>query len=192
METEKLTARESLDIITAMIEKAKGNVQRNAFYFLLWGWVITLANLGMYALLRIDYERPALVWLITIPAWIYTMYHGYRSSKSPAAGTHFDRISKWLWISFGICIFTLVIFGYKINFQLNPIILLITAVPTFVSGIIIRFKPLMIGGVAFWVFGIVNFLVPMDLQFLLGALAIVCGYLVPGYMLKSKEAHGHV
>ncbi|HYG18365.1 MAG TPA: hypothetical protein VD816_05520 [Ohtaekwangia sp.] len=188
METEKLTARESLDIITAMIEKAKGNVQRNAFYFLLWGWVIVLANLGMYTLLRVGYERPALVWLITIPAWIYSIYYGYRREKSRATTTHFDRISTGLWLSFGVCIFTLVFFGYKINFQLNPVILLITAVPTFVSGIIIRFKPLMIGGVAFWAFGIVNFLVPMDLQFLFGAMAIVCGYLVPGYMLKNKEA----
>ena len=34
-----LTARESLDLIAAMIRQAKGNVQRNNFYFLLRGCV---------------------------------------------------------------------------------------------------------------------------------------------------------
>lgn len=69
---EKLSARESLDIITVMIQEAKGNVQRVNFYFLLWGWVVTIAHLGMYILMQLEYERPYVAWIITIPAWIAT------------------------------------------------------------------------------------------------------------------------
>ena len=72
-ESGDLTAKESLDLITAMIHEAKGQVQRNNFFFLLWGWVVVLANLGMYALYQIAYSRPYVVWLITIPAWIFTL-----------------------------------------------------------------------------------------------------------------------
>jgi hypothetical protein len=93
----------------------------------------------------------------------------------------------WLWLTFGITIFTLVAFGSKINFQLNPVTLTITAVPTFLSGIMIRFRPLVWGGVSFWIFGIISFLVPRETQPLVGAVAILCGYLVPGYLLKLKQ-----
>ena len=125
-----LTARESLDLIAAMIRQAKGNVQRNNFYFLLWGWVVVLANLGMYTLQIVKYEHPYVVWVITIPAWTFTLYKIFRSKKEQRANTHFDRISAWLWLSYGVTIFALVFFGFKINFQLNPVILIVSAIPT--------------------------------------------------------------
>jgi hypothetical protein len=189
METtdKKLTAQESLDIIAAMIQQAKGNVQKNSFYFLLWGWVVALANLGMYVLIHINYPRPYLIWLITVPAWILSMYNGFRHGKQKQNKTLLGQITLWTWVSFGITVAVLIFFGYKINFQLNPLILLISAIPTLVSGIVLRFRPLVMGGVLFWVFGITGFLVPMAYQNLVGALAVICGYLVPGYMLKDKH-----
>jgi hypothetical protein len=186
-ESEKLSAQESLNIITAMIYEAKGKAQQNGFHFLLWGWVVTAANLGMYILTQLDYPHPYVVWVITIPAWIISLYVGFRQGKSERKTTHLDTISGWLWICFGICIFTMVAFGSKINYQLNPVIIIISAIPTFVSGIIIRFKPLMMGGIVMWISGIICFLSPIETQPLIGAAAVLCGYLVPGYLLKNKK-----
>ncbi len=186
-ESENLTARESLDIIAAMIQEAKGNVQRRNFFFLFWGWIVVLANLGVYALTKMDYPYPYAMWLITIPAWIFTLYKVFTSKKTAVSTTHFDRISGWLWMSYGVTIFSLVFFGYKINYQLNPVIIIVSAIPTIVSGVILNFRPLMVGGIMFWVMGIISFLVSKDTQPLVGAIAIICGYLIPGYLLKSKK-----
>src|SRR5688572_5575739 len=118
MNTEKtsLTPEQSLDLITRMIDQAKGNAQRNAFYFLLWGWVVALANLGMYTLARMNYEHPYIVWAITIPVWIFTLVTSFQKGRARSAGTHLDRISAWLWLSFGVCIFTLIGFGSMIQY----------------------------------------------------------------------------
>lgn len=185
---ENLTAQESLDIITAMIRQAKGNAERNGFHFLLWGWVVVIANLGMYALHLLNYPHPYVVWVITIPAWMISLYKGYRDSREQRITTHFDRVTMWLWLTFGVCIFTLVAFGSKINYQLNPLIITMCAIPTFVSGVLLKFKPLIFGGCAFWIFGIVSFLSPIDLQPLVSAAGILCGYLVPGYLLRKKTS----
>jgi hypothetical protein len=181
-----LSAEQSLHIITSMIRQAQGKAQRNTFFFLLWGWVVALANLGMFVLSMAKSQYSYAVWAITIPAWIYTLYKAFKREETKTT-THFDAISGCLWISFGICIFTIVAFGYKINYNINPVILLFSAIPTFVSGMILRFKPLMIGGVTFWIAGIVSFLTPWPYQSLVGAVAITCGYLIPGYMLKNKK-----
>jgi hypothetical protein len=93
----------------------------------------------------------------------------------------------WLWIGFGISVFTLVFFGYTIQYNLNPVILLMSALPTLVSGVIIKFKPLVVGGIMFWVFGIVCFLVSIEYQTLVGAAAVIVGYLIPGYLLKTQK-----
>jgi hypothetical protein len=185
-ESGDLTAAESLDIIAAMINEAKRNVRTNHFFFLFWGWVIVAANLGVYILQQLGYERPYLVWGITIPAWLYTLYKGFTRKKVPRTTTHFDRISRWLWMTFGLATFTLVFFGFRINYQLNAVILVVASIPTVVSGVILRFRPLVYGGIVFWVAGVVNFLIPMATQPLVGAVAIVCGYLIPGYRLKRK------
>ncbi len=183
-----LTAEESLLFITRMIRNAQGKVQRNTFFFLLWGWIVIIANLGMFVLTKAGYEHPYVVWLITIPAWLYTMYKAFKRQSQPrSATTHFDLISAWLWISYSVVIFTLVVFGSKINYELNAIILIMTSLPTLVSGAILRFRPLMLGGAAFWVFGIVCFLVPKEFQPLVGAAAILVGYLIPGYLLKGVK-----
>jgi hypothetical protein len=187
-DSENLSAQESLDIITAMIREAKGNVRKNSFYFLLWGWVIAAANFGMYLLIQFHYEHPYIVWSVTIPAWIFSLYKGFKDGKSERTTTHLEVINTWLWVCFGICVFTLVGFGSKINYQLNPLILTISSIPTFISGIIIRFKPLMWGGVALWISGIVSFTMPYDAQPLIGGAAVLCAYLVPGYLLKKSSS----
>jgi len=44
-----------------------------------------------------------------------------------------------------------------------------------------------VGSIIFWILGAVCFLVPRETQPIVGALAIVFGYLIPGYMLKGRK-----
>lgn len=182
-----LTAQESLEIIAAMIRQAKGNVQKNSFYFLLWGWVVVAANLGVYGLTQAGYSRPYLVWLITIPAWFASMVYAYRNGKRRDHSTILGQLMLWTWVSFGVTIFILIFFGYKINYQLNPLILLVSGIPTMVSGIAMRFTPLVVGGILFWISGIACFMVSIEYQNLIAAAAVAIGYLIPGYQLKNKR-----
>lgn len=187
-ENNNLTAQQSLDIITSMIRQVKGNISYNSFYFLLWGWTIVIANLGVFILIRFtDVENPTTVFMITVLAAIISVIHSARQSKTMQTKTLLDSVNMWIWIGYGITCFTIVAFGNKTNWQINPIVITMASVPTFATGIMLRFKPLMFGGVALWLFGIVLFLLPSDWQFLISAIAITLGYLVPGYMLKKSD-----
>lgn len=188
METDNknLSAEQSLSIISNMIQQAQGNVRGNSFFFLLWGWVIAAANFGMYYLIEYtDYAKPHLVWLIVIPAGIASAIYGSKLDRQYKTRTHIDTIYNWLWVSYAIAIIPLWVFGHKINYMINPVVLVFTAVPTFLSGIIVRFTPLLIGGACFFGFGIACFFVEGTTQLLIGGVAIVCGYLIPGYLLRS-------
>ncbi|MBL0744105.1 hypothetical protein [Chryseolinea lacunae] len=186
-EEETLTTQQSLAIITEMILNTKGNLKSNSIYFLLWGVVIALANLGMFALIMVDYPYPYIAWTAAFPAWLASFYIGYRQSKRERVMTHLDRVSIWMWVTFGVITFTLMAFGKLINYQLNPVILLVSAIPTLLSGIIIRFRPLIVGGILFWVAGIACFAVGGPWQFLIGAAAVTAGFIVPGVLLRSKK-----
>ncbi len=186
-ENSPLSAQESLHIITDMIRQSKGNAQNYSFYFLLWGWVVVLANLGMYALTFLHYAYPSLVWVITFPAAIISALYGYRQEKKIGMSTHLDTIGAWLWISYSVTIFTVMFFGSKIHWQINPVMLIFSAVPTLVTGKMLKFKPLVLGGISFWILGLICFLVPLSEQPLVSAVGIIIGYLVPGYQLRNKK-----
>ena len=187
MKTDQLSPHDSLALIASMIDQAKGTIQRNSFYFLLWGWVVAIANIGMFIWSKSGFPHPYMIWLITLPAWVITLIRAFRNRRKRPTKSHFDRISAALWMSFGIIIFTIVAFGFRINFQLNPVILLISTLPTLVSGVILKFRPLVVGGVSFWIFGVICFLIPFEYQPLIGAAAIISGYLIPGYLLKARK-----
>ncbi|HYG01065.1 MAG TPA: hypothetical protein VD927_01415 [Chryseosolibacter sp.] len=184
---ETMTIEQSLDVITRMINEAKGKVQRNAFYFLLWGWVVVIANVGVYILSENGYQHPEMIWAITIPAWMVSLWRMYSKRSSPEASTHLGRLSGWIWLGYGISLAVLIAFGSRINYQLNPVVLLMTAIPTFATGAILRFRPLVAGAMTFWVLGIVCFIVSKEMQPLINAGAFVGGYLLPGYLLKNKK-----
>jgi len=184
----ELSPQQSLEIITAMINQTKGNIEKNSFYFILWGWTLVGTSLGIYGMLKFtDIENPFLLYLITILAAIVTAIYGIRQEKNSRTITHLDIIYKWMWISLAITCFILSIFGYKINWQLNPVIITMCGAPTLTSGVITRFKPLVYGGISLWVLGIAMFLIQNETQFLVAALAIALGYLVPGYALRAKK-----
>lgn len=180
----QMTAQESLALITAMIHQAKTGIRQKSFYFLLWGWVVALAFLGGYVLLMTGYEKPYLVWFITIPAGILSFYYGFRIRRESGVATQLEAIMMWAWVAFVVTIVIFIVFSREVNYHLNALILLVSAIPTFVSGTILRFRPMILGAIVFWIAGTICFLVPYDWQLLVGGVAVTLGYLVPGYLLK--------
>ena len=190
METknESLNPHQSLDLITSMIQQAKGNVRKSSFYFLLWGWTIVIANLGVYILIAFtDVKNPFLMFSLTIPAGIISAIYGARHAKTETVTTHLDQIHKWVWIGYGINCVLIIVAGRFISWMVNPMIITMCALPTFVTGVILKFRPLMLGGIVFWTLGTVLFFLPIKEQFLVAAVSIALGYLVPGYMLRKSE-----
>lgn len=183
-----LNPEESLQLISSMIRQAKGNVSHGSKYFLLWGWCIALAHLGTYFLtVYTDYPRPYIIWLITLPAVAVTIFMTIRDDHQIKTYSHLDRVIMWLWIALFAIILPVIAWGGKINYQINPVILLLTSFPTFITGIILRFKPLLVGGACLWIAALLCFSADREMQSLIGALAMIAGYIIPGYMLRKAD-----
>lgn len=189
MSEKELNKEESLELITRMINQAKSNYnKRGSFFFLLWGWAVMLANIGHYMLGKFsDYPHPYIVWLIAIPAGIISGIYGARLSRKALVVSHLDRLYGKIWLAVGLGIIICLLFMSKLSFNHNAVILLLSGIGTYISGVLLRFSPLIWGSIALGVASIVAFNVPMIDQYLVGGVGILLGYLVPGYLLKNKE-----
>jgi hypothetical protein len=185
-----MTGEESLKIITDMINKTKVNISQGSFHLLFWGWLIFACSLSEYLLLRLtDFAHPYYVWLLVIPGVFVSMIYGFVTGRKATVHTYADRLYMWTWMGFLLAAIVLFTVHSKSMDTIAPYILLLAGFPTFVSGIIIKFRPLIAGGVSFWIFAlIVNFAGP-SIGPLGVPLAMLTGYLIPGYMLKKKVDH---
>jgi hypothetical protein len=186
-----LSPEESLSMISEMIALAKKSIVDKGFHYLLWGWLVLLASLTDYVLLKLEINYHYYVWfimpIIGMPiAFWYNSKH-YANSKS-----HLGSIITYLWLGFaitGAIIFTMGLIKNPENILQN--ILLILGLALFVSGSIIRFRPVYLGGVVYWLAALACIFASYQEQLLINAGAALLGGIIPGYLLKRKFT-GHV
>lgn len=177
----------SLALITEMIQRAKREAAGDgSFQLLLWGWVISLCNLSHYFLAQSGYGMPYVVWLAVIPATIWSFVHEWKNRKYARVKSHVDDFLGQLWLAVFVGIIITLSFMGVLDFRHNPVILGLAAVGVFSTGAIIRENSVKVGGVVLFLGSIVCFLLPVSEQYLAAGIAMVLGYLIPGYMLKSK------
>lgn len=197
MENEEkvLNPQESLRVIRESIDLAKSSLRENGFHFLLWGWLVVLACVGSYYLdVVLHHPRHYLVWIamtfIGLP--VALVYEWRREKKRPTVR---NTINDWygrVWLAFGISLFFVIALAVSARLSPIPFILVLVGFATFVSGSLLRFRPLIFGAVAMWVGAIICLPLSPQEHLLVQAAATVLGYLVPGYWLNRKARVRHV
>jgi hypothetical protein len=189
MQQQEFSPQDSLNLIESMINKARNRFSENGHLYLLWGWVILICSIVSFISLYFfkDY-RLFPVWFITWIAVIYQFIYLYKKRKSETVRTYTDEINANVWMVFVIMSGLLVvILGKTANQNLfNTAILIMYGMPTFLSGVILKFNSLKIGAIVCWVLAFVSTQIPYEFSFLLLAMAVVTAWFVPGYLLRSR------
>ena len=186
----ELTPSESLKIIETMIGQAKSSFSRMSSYFLLWGVLLIAAMITTY-LLR-DSGEPwdrGVAWgIVGVIGGIASWLIGASQNKKEAVNNPMDRIVGWVWGSFIITMLLMIFCFGGSGRDPGAAIALLTALPTFLTGQILRFKPLIFGGILFWIAGIIMFF-SGNLAVIVATycIAMLFGYIVPGILLKRQE-----
>lgn len=185
----ELNSKESLALITSMIKEAKKEAAGDgSFQLLLWGWVVAICNLGHFALVKAGYDQPWLVWLLMIPAVIWSFAHEWNKRNKSRIKTHLDQFIGQLWIGVFVAMCIVLTFMPVLEFRHNPIILLLAAIGVFATGSIIRVKMVRAGGMILAIGAIIAFTLPVNDQYLVAGITMILGYLVPGYYLKNQKS----
>jgi len=187
-----LSPQESLAVIQSMIETAKNSYGENGHLYLLWGWVVFLCSIAQFFLLNVFHsDQHAMVWMLTWVVFIYQIFYLMKKKKSHRVASYTGRIIGFVWITFvilmGLFAFT---FGSELGESyykmMSPGFLALYGMPTFLSGIILNFRPLMIGGIGCWLLSVLSLFIPYDYQLLLLSAAMIIAWIIPGYLLRSK------
>ena len=186
VEKEDLNERESLELITRMIQNTKCRMAENAgMPFLLWGYMTVAVSLLVWFMLKQtgNADWNYLWFLLPLVAFPGTLWSGRKRKKM--VRTYVDRIIGYVWTVFGLSAFLLscvAVFWWDIPILFT--ILLLMGMGTALTGLIVGMKVVTVGGVLGALLSLGCFFIPGISQMLFFALAFVFMMVIPGHMMN--------
>ena len=189
MEQEKqMNEKESLALIQRMVITAQQGVQDSGFFFLLWGWLVFAASLSSWVLIHFFAGKfMDLPWIILMPAGgLVSMIYGRKVESKKRVKTYADSVLKYVVIAFLASLFIVMGCGAATLgwVKTYSFILIIYGSWLFISGGVLKFRPLIIGGIINWLCAIGSFWIKDYHIILLLAFAVLSGYVIPGHLLR--------
>lgn len=201
MEDKQLSNQESLDLITKMIDNTRRNFNNNGgAMFLIWGYTTIAVTMAIYILFSItgNHNFMWLWWALPVIGGLLTWRH-YKHYPKPVT-TQLDKITSRIWTTFSISTFLCVISNYAVTlisdttyFYILFVIALLLSNATVITGMMIKFRPVVIGGFAGM---ILSFLLPAYsqsiIQFPIFAAIFLIAQVIPGHILnrECKKTYG--
>ena len=189
-----LSPQESLRVIRETIDIAKNSFRDNGFHFLLWGWLVVIASAGHYYLAEIQHApRPDMAWMVMVVVGVpVAFFYEWRRGKREKTKNILHDWYGLIWLGFFISMLISIPMAVRGGLSPIPFILVLVGFATFMSGVLLRFTPLMIGAAVMWAGALwCMFLTPSQHLLVQGGCAVL-GYLVPGYLLNALSRSSHV
>ncbi|TAD90903.1 MAG: hypothetical protein EAY75_04105, partial [Bacteroidetes bacterium] len=176
-------AQASLQLINAMINRARSRFSENGHLYLVWGWVVLFCSLGHFLLQHVlSYPQFYMVWMLCWVAAIYQVVYLARRKKSSSVRTYTEEILQYVWLVFVIVTALLVaIFLHNTsNPEANtPVFLVMYGMPTLLSGIILQHRSLVVGAYCCWILALATLFLPHIFYMPLLSAAVIAAWIIP-------------
>lgn len=185
MEERKLNEKESLELITQMIQNTQNRMEINCgIPFLIWGYTTVIVSLFIWCILTSTQNNQwQWLWFI-LPVIGWTITYLLNRKSSYTVKTYVDRIVSYIWIVLGIIGFILPCIGIFFYIPILFIILLIMGIGTILTGLIIKYKTITICGILGSITSVnCLYLEGVD-QILVFIPAIIFMMIIPGHTLN--------
>jgi hypothetical protein len=188
MEQEKeLTGQESLELISRMISKARRDYYDTGLSSLIWGSTITFCSLVFFVNYYLQWPVFDYVWFLVFVAVIVQGFTIAREKKNRRRKGHDEDLMSGIWISFAIGVSLLAVITPLLKLPYSPsLYMIIYGIPTFTTGYGRRFRPMIIGGLACWVFAVLAVFTPFPYDVLYLAASAQLAWFIPGLILRKR------
>jgi len=194
--SEQFDERQSLQVIQEMIQLSQRKIKNDVILLIVWGYAASLPPLISYLKETLFLPNRVIFLLkfadLALPllAFAFTIYYILRERKKVT--TYIGASLRYVWISlFGCMVLTnLILYNvtHEVNFTLqHPLFMVLTAFAILVTGVILRYKLIILGGIFFGILAyIASFLILHD-QLFLDGVGWFLALAIPGHIMYFKR-----
>lgn len=189
---EHLTHQQSLLLIEQMISTAKQEQKDDGQGWILWGWMLFAASVFSFLNEQFNWVDTFFFWntfgAISIILMIVGICRLFAGRKKERVRTYtkdlFARLDIGFFISLGLIIVSM-------NMGVNPLkgfalLLGLYGFWILIYGTVLDFRPSLIGAYITWALAFMSlFMEDFSQVMLIHAVAVLCGYIVPGYLARK-------
>ena len=186
-----MTKEEKLIIINEAIKQTKTNLKPLGYNLIFWSIVVISMSLFHYffpKIVQYSYYSSTIYWVsIPLIGMVYTTYYNIKTGNKIGYETQLDRVIRIIWGVFGLAwIFTV---GISLLYNINPVqdILFLLALALIMTGLIIKFNNITIGGIGLLIFTVDTYYSPGLNLLLVNVIGISFGMLIPGLLLYFQK-----
>ena len=189
----KFNEKDALAVINQMVGTARRKIADNSFYFLLWGWTTFGGAMMQYVLMKMEYGQHYLPWpILSGAATVTHIVYAVTVSRNETTKSYLDYFLTVIWIcTWGAISLAFVLCVFAASFAVAYMMLLVVyGLGTLITGILIKFKPLIFGAAITWLCSINMLFVSFPEKLIFVAVSIAFGYIVPGHILRRRSRNG--
>ena len=184
---------EQLNLINEAINKTKEQLKPTSINFIFWGLLISMMSLIHYSfpefIQKTAYSSILFWTIIPIIGMIITIIYNIKVGVRLGFETHIGRALKLVWGVFNIAWLLIVVLS--IFKKQNPVeeILFLLGVILLITALLIRFSPIIVGGIAVIACSVLITLSTGVNVLLINAVATFVGLFIPGISLYLNKKH---
>lgn len=185
MEEKMLNEKESLELISRMIQNTRNRMVESAGTpFLIWGYVtVAVSIIIWYLVAATGNDQWHFLWFVLPAIGAPATYLSLRKRK-PQVKTYVDRVVSSVWTVFGCVAFAISILSFVRPLPILFLILLLMGMGTALTGAVTRFNALIIGGILGMLSSLLCLWMPGINQILVFAAVFVFMMIIPGHILN--------
>ena len=188
------SSRDQIEAIASVINSTRENLKPLSINFIFWGCLVIVMSLFNYAfasLIESTQYGDVLFWtVLPLIGMILTIYYNIKYRNKTGYETYLNRVIKIIWGVFNLSWIYIIALSFTIkSFHPVPPILFLLGMILIITGLIIKFKPITLGGIFLTIFTFyLNFNPGINLL-LVNIIGVSLGMLVPGLSLFYSKSH---
>ena len=185
------SSEQSIQLINEMIGKAKRSYTTKGIASMVWGTLIIFCSMVTWVQVKYNFNIGFDIWLLLIVALVSQIYFSIKEKKDKKFVGHDEQTMTYVWTTFSICIFITSFYNSKYDSESSTtLIMMLYGIPTFITGGIFKFKPMIVGGIICWIISIISMYTSFATDLLLMATCGLFAWLIPGIILWNKYKKG--
>ncbi len=194
--SDSLNETQSFLVIKEMIQVSKNKLKRDGILFIVWGWLFFCNSFFGYVERKLvfTFQMQKIInylgFALLIACLGFTIYYLIKRSKK--VQTYIGISLRYVWVSLFACMVLVNLIQYNvmqnINFELqHPIFMVLMAFAVTITGGILRYRLIIIGGVIFGLLALTASYLKLPEQLLVESAAWIVAFIVPGHILFANR-----
>ena len=193
MEDKILNEKESLELISKMIQNTQQKLEsEQGRPLLIFGYITVIISVFVYVLLKTTNSYYSNLLWFTIPLLGGLFMFILRKKRTKYVKTYIDGIVNIIWSTIGAIVILLSFSSFFISLNYVALMLLLLGIATTLTGLIIKFKPIIFCGIIGTLGCVLPFVFNGCEQVLIFGLFIAIMMIIPGHILNYKGRKANV